>query len=107
MQTVSKVLCSEKGMKNMESMKSISPAGLAIVSALVGVLLVLILDEDSLDVIGNVFVGIGGILLIAAAQNDYLDALEKAKLQNEIFEKQMEYFNKMRNSRKSSVKSLD
>ena len=94
-------------MKNMESMKSISPAGLAIVSALVGILLVLILDEDSLDVIGNVFVGIGGILLIAAAQNDYLDALEKAKLQNEIFEKQMEYFNKMRNSRKSSVKSLD
>lgn len=91
----------------MESMKSISPAGLAIVSALVGILLVLILDEDSLDVIGNVFVGIGGILLIAAAQNDYLDALEKAKLQNEIFEKQMEYFNKMRNSRKSSVKSLD
>lgn len=94
-------------MKNMESMKSISPAGLAIVSALVGILLVLILDEDSLDVIGNVFVGIGGILLIAAAQNDYLDALEKAKLQNEIIEKQMEYLNKMKNSRKSSVKSLD
>lgn len=91
----------------MESMKSISPAGLAIVSALVGVLLVLILDEDSLDVIGNVFVGIGGILLIAAAQNDYLDALEKAKLQNEIIEKQMEYLNKMKNSRISSVKSLD
>lgn len=91
----------------MESMKSISPAGLAIVSALVGILLVLILDEDSLDVIGNVFVGIGGILLIAAAQNDYLDALEKAKLQNEIIEKQMEYLNKMKNSRKSSVKSLD
>lgn len=94
-------------MKNMESMKSISPAGLAIVSALVGILLVLILDEDSLDVIGNVFVGIGGILLIAAAQNDYLDALEKAKLQNEIIEKQMEYLNKMKNSRISSVKSLD
>lgn len=91
----------------MESMKSISPAGLAIVSALVGILLVLILDEDSLDVIGNVFVGIGGILLIAAAQNDYLDALEKAKLQNEIIEKQMEYLNKMKNSRISSVKSLD
>lgn len=91
----------------MESMKSISPAGLVILSALVGVLLVLILDEDSLDVIGNVFVGIGGILLIAAAQNDYLDALEKAKLQNEIIEKQMEYLNKMKNSRISSVKSVD
>ena len=91
----------------MKNLKSISPAGLAIVSALAGIVLVLILDEDSLDAVGNVFVGIGGILLIAAAQNDYLDALEKAKLQNEIFEKQMEYFNKMRNSRKSSVKSLD
>ena len=94
-------------MKNMESMKSISPAGLAIVSALVGILLVLILDEDSLDVIGNVFVGIGGILLIAAAQNDYLDELEKAKLQNEIIEKQLEYFSRKRNSHKLSVKYVD
>ena len=91
----------------MESMKSISPAGLAIVSALVGILLVLILDEDSLDVIGNVFVGIGGILLIAAAQNDYLDELEKAKLQNEIIEKQLEYFSRKRNSHKLSVKYVD
>ncbi|HEY8348333.1 MAG TPA: hypothetical protein PK767_06035 [Clostridiales bacterium] len=91
----------------MKNLKSISPAGLAIVSALAGIVLVLILDEDSLDAVGNVFVGIGGILLIAAAQNDYLDELEKAKLQNEIIEKQLEYFSRKRNSHKLSVKYVD
>jgi len=94
-------------MKHMKNLKSISPAGLAIVSALAGIVLVLILDEDSLDAVGNVFVGIGGILLIAAAQNDYLDELEKAKLQNEIIEKQLEYFSRKRNSHKLSVKYVD
>jgi hypothetical protein len=52
-------------------------------SALAGIVLVIVLDEDSLDAVGNVFVGIGGILLIAAAQNDYIEELGRMKLQNE------------------------
>lgn len=81
----------------MKNLKSVSPAGLAVLSALVGVVLVLVLDSDSFDAIGNVFVGIGGILLIAAAQNDYLDGLERTKLYDEILEKQLEYHAKKRN----------
>lgn len=67
----------------MKNLRSISPAGLAVLSALAGIVLVIVLDEDSLDAIGNVFVGIGGILLIAAAQNDYIEELGRMKLQNE------------------------
>jgi hypothetical protein len=63
-------------------------------SALIGVVLVILLDEDSLDAIGNVFEGIGGILLIAAAQNDYIEELGRLKMQNEILDKQLEYLNK-------------
>ncbi|HOQ06740.1 MAG TPA: hypothetical protein PK127_06680 [Clostridiales bacterium] len=87
----------------MKSLKSVSPAGLAVLSALAGIVLVLVLDSDSLDAIGNVFVGIGGILLIAAAQNDYLDELERTKLQNEILEKQLEYYSNRRSLPKPSV----
>lgn len=87
----------------MKILKSVSPAGLAVLSALAGIVLVLVLDSDSLDAIGNVFVGIGGILLIAAAQNDYLDELERTKLQNEILEKQLEYYSNRRSLPKPSV----
>lgn len=59
----------------MKNLKSVSPAGLAVLSALVGVVLVLVLDSDSFDAIGNVFVGIGGILLIAAAQTTFIPPL--------------------------------
>jgi hypothetical protein len=78
----------------MKNLSSVSPAGLAILSALIGVVLVILLDEDSLDAIGNVFEGIGGILLIAAAQNDYIEELGRLKMQNEILDKQLEYLNK-------------
>lgn len=78
----------------MKNLRSISPAGLAVLSALAGVVLVILLDEDSLDAIGNVFEGIGGILLIAAAQNDYIEELGRLKMQNEILDKQLEYLNK-------------
>lgn len=78
----------------MKNLRSISPAGLAVLSALAGIVLVIVLDEDSLDAVGNVFVGIGGILLIAAAQNDYIEELGRMKLQNEILDKQLEYLNK-------------
>ncbi|NMA34563.1 MAG: hypothetical protein GX940_08455 [Clostridiaceae bacterium] len=78
----------------MKNLRSISPAGLAVLSALAGIVLVIVLDEDSLDAVGNVFVGIGGILLIAAAQNDYIEELGRLKMQNEILDKQLEYLNK-------------
>ena len=78
----------------MKNLRSISPAGLAVLSALAGIVLVILLDEDSLDAIGNVFEGIGGILLIAAAQNDYIEELGRLKMQNEILDKQLEYLNK-------------
>lgn len=78
----------------MKNLRSISPAGLAVLSALAGVVLVILLDEDSLGAIGNVFEGIGGILLIAAAQNDYIEELGRLKMQNEILDKQLEYLNK-------------
>lgn len=78
----------------MKSLNSISPEGLAILSSLIGVALVLALDNESLDVIGNVLVGIGGILLIAAAQGSYLEGIEDLKLKKEELEKQLKALNK-------------
>lgn len=85
-----------KGRKYMNSLNSISPAGLAVLSALVSVAFVFALDNESLDVLGNVFVGIGGIMLIASAQGDYLDEIGKIKQQKELLEKQLEALSKRR-----------
>ncbi len=78
----------------MRCLSSISPFGLTLVSVLIGLIFVITLDSEELDVIGNALIGIGGIMVIASVQGDYLTAIEHEKQQKEDLNKQLDALNK-------------
>lgn len=79
----------------MKFLKSVSPLGLTFLSVLIGLIFVISLDNDELNVIGNVLIGIGGIMIIASAQGDYLESAAKIKQQKAELEKQLDSLNKL------------
>lgn len=75
----------------MKGLGSISTIELLFLSMAVSLIFVASLDIDELNVLGNVFVGIGGILLIASSQGEYLKGLSQDELQKDMLEKQLKY----------------
>jgi hypothetical protein len=59
----------------MDGLASISPIGVTLISIIIALILAVSFDSDELDVIGNAFIGIGGILIISSSQNNYLEGL--------------------------------
>lgn len=59
----------------MKGLESISPIGLTLLSIAIAMIFVLSFDSDELDVLGNAFIGIGGIMIITATQGDFLNGL--------------------------------
>ncbi|MDD2504612.1 MAG: hypothetical protein PHG58_12345 [Clostridia bacterium] len=60
----------------MKVLRFISPAGLTLLAVAVGFAAIASLDYDELDVIGNWLIGIGGLMVIAASQGDYIENLK-------------------------------
>ncbi len=59
----------------MKCLESISPIGLTLLSIIVALIFVFSFDSDELDVLGNAFIGIGGIMIITASQGGFLNGL--------------------------------
>lgn len=81
----------------MKGLSSISPVELTILAVVIGFLAIFVLDNDELNVIGNWVIGIGGIMIIAASQGDYLEGLknndcrvENLKQQISLLQKEVE-----------------
>jgi len=51
-----------------------SPLSLTLISVVISLIFIICLDADELNVLGNVLIGIGGIMVIAAVQGDYLQS---------------------------------
>lgn len=73
----------------VKCLESISPIGLTLLSIVVALIFVLSFDSDELDVLGNVFIGIGGIIIITATQGDFLDGLSGNNFEKTMLEAQL------------------
>jgi Na+/phosphate symporter len=78
----------------MKFLECVSPLDLTVISILIGLLFVVSLDNDELDVLGNVLIGIGGIMVIASTQGDYLESIAEMEKQKTELEKQLKSLNK-------------
>lgn len=74
----------------MNGLSSISPIGLTLLAVLIGFIAIASLDNNELNVIGNLLIGIGGLMIIAASQGEYLSSLEKGKSRKDMLEKKID-----------------
>lgn len=74
----------------MNGLSSISPAGLTLLAVLIGFILIASLDNDESNVLGNWLIGIGGLLIIASSQGDYISSLDKEKSRHNMLKKQID-----------------
>jgi Na+/phosphate symporter len=65
----------------------ISPIGLTIISIAISLILIATLESEELNVLGNVLSGIGGIIVIAATQGEFLNGLKEKEEQKDFMEK--------------------
>lgn len=73
----------------MKCLESISPIGLTLLSIVVALVFVLSFDSDELDVLGNAFIGIGGIMIITASQGDFLNGPSGNNFEKTMLEAQL------------------
>lgn len=59
----------------MNILKSITPTGLTLFAVFISFVAIASLDSDELDVIGNLLIGIGGLLIVASSQGEYLKTI--------------------------------
>ena len=78
----------------MNILSSISPTGLTILAVAVSFIAIAALDSDELNVIGNLLIGIGGLMIIAASQEAYIADLEQAESREEILKLKVDLLNK-------------
>lgn len=71
----------------MNMLCPVSPIGLTVISSVIGLLFSASLDSEELDVLGNVLIGIGGIMVITAVQGEYLKGLKEKEEQKDFMEK--------------------
>lgn len=55
---------------------TVSPLSLTLFSVLISLIFIISLDTDELNVLGNVLIGISGIMVIAAVQGEYLQSAD-------------------------------
>ncbi len=78
----------------MNILSCISPTGLTLLAVAVSFIAIAALDSDELNVIGNLLIGIGGLMIIAASQEAYIADLEQAESREEILKLKVDLLNK-------------
>ena len=73
----------------MNSLSLISPIELTLLAVLIGFIAIASLDSHELNVIGNWLIGVGGLMIIASSQQDYLESLKENKLREELLAQQV------------------
>ncbi|CQR73598.1 hypothetical protein SOV_30940 [Sporomusa ovata DSM 2662] len=66
----------------MSELKDIDANELGLISAVLGIVLAYDKTPDEQNVLGNFIVGIGCIILVIAAQAEYLNSLQEKKSEN-------------------------
>ncbi len=85
---------------------SISPIVLVILSVVISLIIIEFLNKDQLNVVGNLLIGIGGILIIDASYADYLTGLAADQAQREMLQKQLDLLNRQKPASSSLLRFL-
>jgi len=78
----------------MNLLKSITPSEFTILAIVVGLIAIALLDSDELDTIGNWLIGVGGLMVIAASQAEYLNSIDEKKSKSDNLITQIELLRK-------------
>lgn len=78
----------------MNILENISPLDMTLFAVAVSLIAIGTLDNAQVNVIGNLLIGIGGLMVIAATQQDYLLDLDKAAGRDEMLRKQIDLLEK-------------
>lgn len=62
----------------MNWLETLSPLELTVLSIVISLIFILTLDNGELNVIGNTLIGIGGLMIIASSQGEFLTGLGAA-----------------------------
>ena len=73
----------------MNGLGSISPTGLTLLAVVISFIAIASLDSDELNVIGNLLIGIGGLLVISSSQSEFILGLEKERSREDMLNKQI------------------
>ncbi|MGI6669254.1 MAG: hypothetical protein ACOX4M_07635 [Acetivibrionales bacterium] len=71
----------------MSRLCPISPIGLTVISVAIGLIFAATMDSDELNIVGNVLIGIGGIMIIAATEKEFINGLKEKEEQKDFMEK--------------------
>lgn len=71
----------------MNKICPVSPIGLTIISIAISLILIATLESEELNLLGSILSGIGGIIVIAATQEEYLNGLKEKERQKDFMEK--------------------
>jgi len=84
----------------MKGLSSISPICLVLITVVIGIIFIDLFDTDEQNVVGNVLIGIGGIIIVSASQGAFLAGKQADEAQRELLERQLEILNNRQASKK-------
>lgn len=84
----------------MKGLSSVSPMCLVLITVVISIIFIDLLNTDEQNVVGNVLIGIGGIIIVAASQGSFLAGMNADQAQRELLERQLEILNDRQASKK-------
>lgn len=77
----------------MKGLSSVSPMCLVLITVVISIVFIDLLNTDEQNVVGNVFIAIGSIIIVAASQGTFLADMKNDQAQKELLERQLELLN--------------
>jgi hypothetical protein len=87
----------------MKGLSSISPIGLVLITVVLGIIFIDLFDIDEQNVVGNVLIAVGSIVIVSASQGAYLASKQADEAQREFLERQLEILNNRQASKKRKL----
>ena len=84
----------------MKGLSSVSPMCLVLITVVASIIFIDLLDPEEQNVVGNVLIAIGSIIIVSASQYAYLASAKDTQTQRELLERQLEILNDKQSSKK-------
>jgi hypothetical protein len=83
----------------MNGLSSVSPTCLVLITVAISFIFIDIFNTDEQNVVGNVLIAIGSIIIVSASQGAFLAGKKADEAQRELLERQLELLNQKRHKR--------
>ncbi|HEX2945413.1 MAG TPA: hypothetical protein VHT96_05620 [Clostridia bacterium] len=83
----------------MKGLSSVSPMCLVLITVVISIIFIDLLSTEEQNVVGNVLIAIGSIIIVSASQGAFLAGMKDNQAQRELLERQLELLNRKKPSR--------